>query len=373
MVDETGLIAGFYEAAFDAGRLPDELHRLGDFAGGTGGAMLLWDRHVAAPALLVTTSDAGADAPDAYRRHYARIDPYRPLLEVMPANRWTSSADYFDDSFVAKSAFYNEYLIPRGIRHVAAARIVADAQFDAFVGIHRGRGDDPFSADDLRRFERVGRHLGRAVALYLDVTRTRLGRAAAAALPDQLTTPAVLVDEAARVLFANPAAEALLAIEGAIGIAAGRLSPARGSDERQLSRLVGIAATQGIGGEMLIRRQPGEAPIGVLVTPAGPVTTLYNLAPVAAALVLLQDRSHRPTRSIAGLRGRFDLTKTEAALAQSLLDGKRLTDVAAGRHVSIETVRTQLRSLFRKTGATRQADLMRILLATPEPPPDDGG
>ena len=367
MVDEAALIAGFYEAAFDAGRFPDALRRLSEFADGIGSAMLLWDRHMAAPALLANAGHMGADASEAYRRHYAQIDPYRPLVEALAPGRWTRCLDHFDDGFVARSAFFNEYLLPRGIRYIAGARIAADTQFNAFVGIHRRRADAPFSADDLQRFERVGRHLARAIEIYLEVTRTRLARSATAALPDHLATPVLLLDADARVLFASPAAEARLAREAALGIRQGRLTAVRGGDERHLSSLVGVAATSGIGGEMLIRRSDDQPPLGIVVTPAGSVTTLYNLAPTPAALVLLREHVQIPARSIDGLRRRFGLTNSEATLALGLLDGKRLSDIAEARRVSVETVRTQLRSLFRKTRTARQVDLMRVLLATPEP------
>ena len=365
MVDEAGLIAAFYEAAFDASRFPGALRRLAEFTESVGGVLLLWDKYAAEPALLTNGGHMGADASDAYRRHYAQIDPYRPLVEILAPNRWVRCNDFFDDAYVAKSAFYNEYLGPRGTRYMASARIVADAQFDAFVGIHRGRTDEPFAPAVIERVARIGRHLGRAVEVYLEVTRTGLGRTTAAAMPEQLTTPAVLVDGGARVLFANPAAEALLARETTLGIRYGRLSAVRGGDERQLASLIGVAVTTGAGGTMVIHRSAEQAPLEVLVTPAGPVSTLYNLAPTTAALVLLRDRMVAATAGL-GLRERFDLTNSEAALAQGLLDGKRLTDIAAGRRVSIETVRTQLRSLFKKTGTARQVDLLRVLLTPPD-------
>src|SRR5579872_5781993 len=163
MIDEAGLIAGFYEAAFDATRFPDALRLLGEFAGAIGGVLLLWDRDAAGPALLTNAGHMGADAPEAYRRHFARIDPYRPLVEALQPNRWTSCASYFDHGFVAKDPFYNEYLLPRGTRYMASARVLDDVQFNAFLGIHRGPADEPFSLEDLQRLERVGRHLGRAI------------------------------------------------------------------------------------------------------------------------------------------------------------------------------------------------------------------
>jgi DNA-binding CsgD family transcriptional regulator len=370
--DEVGLVAGFYEAAFDAARFPDILQQLGEFAHGVSAGLLLWDRRTDQPALLATSGPSGAAVAEAYSRRYARLDPYRPLLETMPPNLWTASTEFFDDSYVAKSAFYNEYLASRGIRYMASARVVAGTEFSAFLGVHRGPGATPFSPDELRRLEQIGRHLARAVQLYLDVTRGRLEHEAAVAVLEALATAALLVDATGRVLFVNAAAEALLGAAGQIAIRQGRLTVGRTVDERRLERLVGAAtgaATRGrIGGEMLIRRPTDQPPITVLVTPVGPMTTLYSLAPVPTALVLLHDPTRHAPDSTPRLRAVFGLTKAEAALARGLINGMRLTEIAARRSVSIETVRTQLRALFKKTGVSRQADLMRVLLAAPELP-----
>lgn len=367
MVDETEIVTGFYEAAFDAARFRHALRLLGELATGVGATLLLWDRQAAEPALLASAGHMGEDAPELYRRRFARIDPYRPVLAAMAPNEWTQCADHFDDGFVARSPWFNEFLIPRGVHHIASTRIATDAQFDAFLNVHRGRAGEPFSVRDLRRFGRVGLHVGRAVQAYLDVTRANLGRAAAAALPSHLAIPALLVGANARVLFANLAAEALLDADGPLGIRSGRLEAVRDSDGHQLSRIIGVAATTGVGGEMVVHRQPGQVSIRVLVAPAGSVATLYRVSPVPSALVLLQDGADDPTSSAGGLRRRFNLTNAEARLAEALLDGKRLADVAASRNVSVETVRTQLRSLFKKTGTKRQADLVRTFLARPEP------
>jgi DNA-binding CsgD family transcriptional regulator len=92
------------------------------------------------------------------------------------------------------------------------------------------------------------------------------------------------------------------------------------------------------------------------------------VAPVPVALVLLHDPARHVVHPIKRLRALFGLTEAEALLARGLLDGRRLAEIAASRDVSVETVRTQLRSLFRKTGVSRQADLMRMLLTLPEVP-----
>lgn len=63
-------------------------------------------------------------------------------------------------------------------------------------------------------------------------------------------------------------------------------------------------------------------------------------------------------RVICGL---FDLTRAEAAVAQMLTKGLSVAQVSANLRISQETVRTHIKSLFRKTGVNRQAQLVRLL------------
>lgn len=57
----------------------------------------------------------------------------------------------------------------------------------------------------------------------------------------------------------------------------------------------------------------------------------------------------------------FNLTPAEARLAASLLTGGDLRAIAAGYGVTLETLRTQLKSIFRKTNTRRQSELVSLL------------
>lgn len=59
---------------------------------------------------------------------------------------------------------------------------------------------------------------------------------------------------------------------------------------------------------------------------------------------------------------KFNLTPAEARLAAALASGAWLQNYAQTSGVSINTVKTQLRMLFQKTGTSRQVDLVRLLL-----------
>jgi DNA-binding CsgD family transcriptional regulator len=58
----------------------------------------------------------------------------------------------------------------------------------------------------------------------------------------------------------------------------------------------------------------------------------------------------------------FDLTPAEAKITIALLEGGDLRSIAAAQRVSIETIRSQLKSVFAKTNTSRQADLIALLM-----------
>lgn len=64
------------------------------------------------------------------------------------------------------------------------------------------------------------------------------------------------------------------------------------------------------------------------------------------------------------LRGAFDLTPAEAEVMQALAEGQSLSDIAAARARSIETVRAQLKAVMAKTETRSQSELVRLTLST---------
>ena len=66
--------------------------------------------------------------------------------------------------------------------------------------------------------------------------------------------------------------------------------------------------------------------------------------------------------SIGALHRAFALTPCEARLALHLVTGETLRSAAAELHISYETARTQLKSIFSKTGTSRQAELVGLIV-----------
>ena len=64
------------------------------------------------------------------------------------------------------------------------------------------------------------------------------------------------------------------------------------------------------------------------------------------------------------MRKLFDFTPAETQLALQLADGLALEEAADELGISKNTARAHLRAVFSKTGVTRQATLVRMLLSS---------
>jgi DNA-binding CsgD family transcriptional regulator len=64
------------------------------------------------------------------------------------------------------------------------------------------------------------------------------------------------------------------------------------------------------------------------------------------------------------LFGLFDLSPAEARVAQKLVEGGSIEQIAIDNKLSRETVRSQLKSVFAKTATSRQSELVGLLMGT---------
>jgi DNA-binding CsgD family transcriptional regulator len=65
------------------------------------------------------------------------------------------------------------------------------------------------------------------------------------------------------------------------------------------------------------------------------------------------------------MRQLYGVTPTEARLADLLLEGLEVRDIANRLTMTLETARFHLKRVLAKTGARRQTELMRLMLSLP--------
>jgi DNA-binding CsgD family transcriptional regulator len=172
----------------------------------------------------------------------------------------------------------------------------------------------------------------------------------------------VLVDAAGNVIHANKRARALLEAQDGLRSEVGRLVLTdHGAEKRFEEALAGIReGGAGLAVPWLVPRPSSLRPFQVLVSPSH-----NRVDPHAtAALVWIHDPEETPVPSMAALEQLFGLSPAESRMAASLASGSTVSEYAAEAGVTKETARFRLKQVLAKTGAHRQADLVRMILSS---------
>jgi DNA-binding CsgD family transcriptional regulator len=178
----------------------------------------------------------------------------------------------------------------------------------------------------------------------------------------------IAVDAQATLLFANPMAERVLRAGLRLTCRQGCLAAADSTTDGELRRLIQQAGLASVGkpseagGVLVLRRAEGR-PLSLLICPLRPHALRFG--PTPAALIIFGDPDAAPSTSTQALIELYGLTPAEAKLMTALDNGEQLEDYADRQRISINTVRTQSKQIFAKTGHGRQADLIREVLANP--------
>jgi DNA-binding CsgD family transcriptional regulator len=104
----------------------------------------------------------------------------------------------------------------------------------------------------------------------------------------------------------------------------------------------------------LPRTATAEPAVIHLLPVRGNARDLFSRAALFVVITPLSKANVAPGEIIQGL---FDLTVTEAKIAREIATGMDLGQIAMKFGISVETVRFHLKSIFSKTGFSRQADL----------------
>ena len=117
---------------------------------------------------------------------------------------------------------------------------------------------------------------------------------------------------------------------------------------------------------LALERAPGRLPLQLLVSPVPKyLSARGEIEGEGSVLLLVTDPEKPVVMRDDVLRLQYGFTEAETEVANGLLTGFTLEEVAALRKVTVGTVRQQLKSIFSKTGVSRQTELVKLLITLP--------
>ncbi len=186
----------------------------------------------------------------------------------------------------------------------------------------------------------------------------------------RLPLPVLIVDAGGGVSTVNGSARRILDQRDGLIHARGLLETTSPEVTKRLraivrSALLTPAAPWRIASTLAVARPSGRQPLVLVVEPLR-TCTADCVAACGRALVVIHELEWRRTESAALLQQAFGLTPAETEVTTSLLKGKSLAEIAGGRSVRLSTIRSQIKSVFAKTGVNRQIDLVRLIARLPD-------
>ena len=232
--------------------------------------------------------------------------------------------------------------------------------------LHKAHGDGrEFLTRDEEFLRELTPHLQQAVDLFEKINTLREDTALMKDFAEHMNTGIILVDRRGTVRWRNRYADLIIERSRHLAVVGGMLRCSNAADHRRISRFLG--GVRSPGQQLLTTVGPSYCnPIQVLAIPVNVGAALAETVRQHGTTIalLLSDPGGKTALSPSDIRELFGLTPAEGALAAALGEGLTLQNYAERHGVSVGTVRNQLKSIFAKTGATRQPELVRLLCAS---------
>lgn len=306
-----------------------------------------------------------ADARNLYDTFYAAKDPWFLAVQRRKLTEWIGlGSELCPPARFERTEFYNEFF--RAGRYPAFYQLGVMLSLEggpqAVLTILRDRRQKDFGKNELRRLQTLKPHLRRALEIRRKTTGLRQAAEGAGDLMASVDLGLIGLDGACRVRFTNSLAEEVLRVGGKIlSLRSGYLAAADAQESARLERLLratvsGAWKTRSPGGSLTIHS--GDRSLHLSVLPAAGLGHLR-------AFVTFSDPNAPPRSRHERLAALFNLTPAEVRVAMLLLEGLDLRQISERTAASYETVRSQIKSVYRKLGVKRQSQMVRLLSMLP--------
>ena len=264
--------------------------------------------------------------------------------------------DLFTAEEMDQEPTFRDFLRPRGFGWVAGTLIQVPSNDTLVFSIERRLVDGPVEQSAISKLDALRPHLARAALMS-----ARLGLERAKGMTDSLAAmglPSAVLLGDGRVIATNPLFDQLGG--QIISTAFGRIALTHAGANVLFSEAIQNLNSPHSGSKSIaVPSQEENAAMIVHLIPVrrsahdifGRAMGILVITPLGAAQTLPHDL----------LNGLFDLSPAEVRAANGLLEGKTIDDLAAQFALSRETIRSQVKAVFAKTGTTRQSDLISLL------------
>ncbi|WP_019449485.1 helix-turn-helix transcriptional regulator [Cupriavidus sp. BIS7] len=351
-----GAIRGLYEGILDPAAWQQSLRALSELAGSEHASMMVWDT-VRDQVTVNETVNPVEELFLAYENDFQAIDPAKGFAPRLVPGAWYVDARDLGPHRMARDPFYGDFLNKFELGSYMACLVERQPHYEVYFSMQRALSQGHFAGDDSRRMDWVVPHMRSAIAMRDRTLALSTLATLATRMIERLAFAVAVYSPERLLLLANMAGERW----------ARRLDPSGKTSEWQLSRSFNEmlqaacdpATPQAALAARAIDTHGNQAEVLVLPLPATHAFAASWQQP--AALVVVHEAGAPSVLLDSVMRNLYGLTPAETRLVARLATGEGLPEASRHLHIQHETARTQLKSIFLKTGCTSQPQLTNLL------------
>jgi len=364
------VVEDIYDVVLDSSRWSDVLAKITEFVDGQASGLLSKD----------TISKCG----NAY--HHFGLDPH--YLALYAETYWrfdpigalpfwnvgeiASVSDLVSYEEFREGRFFREWVEPQGWIDAASTVLDKSVTSCAYISIIRSKAQGRVDDEMRQRVGLITPHVRRAVLISSVIDLNQVQAASFADVLDGISAGVFLVDANAHIIHANEAGHAVLLMDDFLRMIDGRLIASDPEVDQALSESFSSAQNGdralGVRGIAvpLTDRAGNPYTAHVLTLTSGERTYAGRASTAVAALFVRKAALVIPSPPEV-IAKTYRLTPTELRVLLSIVEVGGIPEVARALGISETTVRTHVDSLFEKTGASRQADLVKLVAGFSSP------
>jgi DNA-binding CsgD family transcriptional regulator len=291
---------------------------------------------------------------ESYSSHFAGINPWSTAMSQMPMLKGFVAEEFFPRAEFEKTEFYNDFWKQCGPTAIGMALVKRDGKlFNISSSIGSGEPEDNQIYADI--LTRLAPHLHRAVRYFeagrVEKSLNELG----GRLFDAIGVGILLVGDGGKLISASDVGHQALADGQSVRL--GLQGNVCISDSDADARLNGLL-THWRDGERQQVMTVNATKLTIVRLQKSARMGFFDSPTVA---IIIEKPAMRVATDVPHLAGKFGLTKAEFKIMRGLLGGSSIADLAVESNRSRETIRSQLKSVFSKTGVNSQSELLRLV------------
>ena len=366
MEDLLPLIGQFYDAALDPELWQPVLAGLGAYFD-TVQTFVVMENAVDPAASVFHGSVYDAAWIGRYVETYMLINPMRlACVGRTKAGDALLTTDYMTAAEYGATRFSRELLAEKGVVDIAVAMLEQTATRTTLLSAHRSV-QQGFADETLRRkLQLVMPHAQRAVRIAGLLEHRAMAAASLADTLDMLAAAVFLMTEPGGVVHANARAVDLMAEGDLVRDMGGRLVLLDRAASTALSNALeraaqGDATLGAVGRSIACESRTGRKFIATVMPLMDGRRRSIGTPYRAVAALCLKEAEFEAASDTSALAALYNLTQRETTILVASVEVGGTLEVSAALGISEATVKSHLKAIFRKTGASRQADLVKLV------------